>query len=233
MQGDPQLAAVVERLARDEPTATLSSLAKMKADLDSAAAKLVAEALRAGASWAEIGAALGVTRQAAHARYSESINGDGAPQQPTVTMDARRAVRLARQEAIGLGVDVVEPVHLLLGVIATRDGTAAQALAGLGVSLERARRAADPVPGRRAAEAARRDGRRPRPRLSGQGRRILEQAAYEMRDRADNRLGAEHLLLALVSDPSGDAAKALGRLGITTSTVRKRLERRRPPSGRS
>ncbi len=40
-----------------------------RAELEFRARRLVGEARKQGASWAQIGAALGITRQAAHERY--------------------------------------------------------------------------------------------------------------------------------------------------------------------
>jgi hypothetical protein len=216
---DPQLPPTVERLTRDEPTATLAALAKMKADLDAAVEKLVAEALRAGASWSQIGEALGVTRQAAHARYRNA--GPAVPDsEVTVTIDARRAVRLAREEAAKLGLTFVEPGHLLLGLLAANDGSAARALTGLGVSLHAARRALAPT---RPAATGAALHRRAKPRLSAQTHEVLERSLREARQRGDERLGSEHLLLALLRDPNCEAVSALGRLGVARSAVQAQL----------
>jgi hypothetical protein len=209
----------VERLIRDEPTATLATLAKMKAALNTAEQRLVAEALRAGASWSQIGVALGVTRQAAHARYRNI-----APAEPDseviVTIHARRAVRLAREEAAKLGAPVVGTGHLLLGLLAADGLPVATALTGLGVSLRAARRALEAV--NPVATAVTRD-RKARLRLSTEARDVLERSLHEARQRGHRRLGAEHLLLALLHDAGCEAVDVLGRLGVTPSNIHAQL----------
>ncbi len=52
------------------------------------------------------------------------------------TRDAREAVHMARQEALGLGHAETEAGHLLLGVAAQDDGVAAEVLDRLGLRLE-------------------------------------------------------------------------------------------------
>jgi hypothetical protein len=221
MAHDPQLDTAVEHLTRDEPTATLATLSRMRAELDAAEARLVAEALQAGASWAEIGAALGVTRQAAHARYGNGNVAAAAPaRHPTVTINARRAVRLAREEAGQLGYAIVGTDHLLLGLLAAGDAAVANAMTPLGVTLGRARRVLQPS--RRVVPAGR--GRRSRPRLSPQARKVLELALIESRDRGDDKVEVEHLMIALLREGDGDAARALGRLGVAVASVQRRID---------
>jgi hypothetical protein len=56
----------------DELLEGLTSVVQQRRELDERQERLVEALLRAGVSWGRLGAALGVTRQAAHKRYSST-----------------------------------------------------------------------------------------------------------------------------------------------------------------
>ncbi len=126
----------------------------MRRELDAIESELAAEAIRAGMSWREIGAAIGVSKQAAHRRHRDSVarlvketepsvqNGTGGV---NVSLPARRAVRIARQEAASLGSNEVGTEHLLLGLLQCGDDQAVLLLRRMGVTLEAARDAVQPT----------------------------------------------------------------------------------------
>jgi GrpB-like predicted nucleotidyltransferase (UPF0157 family) len=61
------------------------------------------------------------------------------------------------------------------------------------------------------------------PRLSNEGRACLERAQSEARSRDDNHVGTEHIVLALLADPSTAAADALTSMGITRDVFLRQL----------
>lgn len=67
-----------DRLREDALRATATTAAELHA-VETSLETAVARALHWGASWADIGAALGVTRQSAHRRYRH-LNWDPATQ---------------------------------------------------------------------------------------------------------------------------------------------------------
>src|SRR5947199_6323699 len=71
-----------------------------------------------GASWSQIGDALGVTKQAAQQRRSD-------PQFERYTGRARHVVVLAQDRARTLKHDRIDTGHLLLGLLGEPDGLAA------------------------------------------------------------------------------------------------------------
>jgi ATP-dependent Clp protease ATP-binding subunit ClpX len=56
----------------DELLAALRAIQRERVDLDQRRDAVVDELMRRGVSWARLGAALGVSRQAAHKRYSST-----------------------------------------------------------------------------------------------------------------------------------------------------------------
>jgi len=60
-------------------------------------------------------------------------------------------------------------------------------------------------------------------RFTDRARRVLVLAQDEARIQHDNFIGSEHLLLGLLREEDGAAAKALQQLGISTQAVRKKV----------
>jgi len=61
-------------------------------------------------------------------------------------------------------------------------------------------------------------------RFTDRARRVVVQAQEEARILGHGYIGPEHILLGLIHDDSGVAAKALESLGISRETVRQRVE---------
>src|SRR5579875_2631020 len=112
IQRSSQVEALVMRVVSgNDPAGQLEALCELRRELDTIESELAADAIRAGMSWREIGAAIGVSKQAAHRRHRESVARMVKDSEPVanasggvnVSVPARRAVRIARQEAAGLG----------------------------------------------------------------------------------------------------------------------------------
>src|SRR6185312_2247386 len=132
---------------------------------------------------------------------------------------ARMAVRLGRQEARAMGSDVVGSEHLLLGVLRSGGHQAARVLNDLGVTLDDARAASQPtlVDGKAHVKPAGKDG------ISGYARSVLAQSLREAIARGEGYIGVEHLLLALLREDVGGAARTLSELGVDADEVRARI----------
>jgi hypothetical protein len=221
--GDRQLGDLLRRaVSTDDPEDALRAITVLRGELDRLERDHVSCARVAGASWSAIADALSITRQAAQKRHRGAppaqSSGPGPIRTVLVTAPARMAVRLGRQEARAMGSDVVGSEHLLLGVLRSGDHAAARVLHDLGVSLAEARSAAQPtlVDGQ-PTEPAGRDG------ISHYARSVLEQSLREAVARGEGFIGPEHLLLALLREDVGGAARTLHELGIDPDTVRQRL----------
>ena len=118
-----------------------------------------------------------------------------------------------------MGSDVVGSEHLLLGVLRSGGHQAARVLNDLGVTLDDARAASQPtlVDGQGHAEPVGKDG------ISGYARSVLEQSLREAMARGEGYIGVEHLLLALLREEVGGAARTLAELGVDADGVRERL----------
>jgi len=222
--GDRHLGDLLRRaVSTDDPDDALRAITLMRGELDRLERDAVACARVAGASWSAIAGALSITRQAAQKRHrgaSPAPNAAPAPMRTVlVTAPARMAVRLGRQEARAMGADVVGSEHLLLGILRSGDHQAARVLGELGVSLDDARAAAQGtlVNGQAHHEPRGKDG------LSTYARSVLEQSLREAIGRGEGYIGVEHLLLALLREDEGGAARTLAELGIDPDVVRERL----------
>jgi hypothetical protein len=213
-------------IGTEDPDDALRAITLLRGELDRLERDAVACARVAGASWSTIADGLGITRQAAQKRHRGAAPQQNAAPASTrtvlVTAPARMAVRLGRQEARAMGADVVGSEHLLLGVLRSGGHQAARVLNDLGVTLDDARAAAQPtlVDGKAPnAEPVGNDG------ISGYARSVLEQSLREAVGRGEGYIGVEHLLLALLREDVGGAARTLSELGIDPDVVRERLER--------
>ncbi len=136
--------------------------------------------------------------------------------------DARRVLALAHEEAHYYRHNYIGTEHLLLGILRDGQGVAARVLGSLGVELRAARDAAEamlgePVEHPSSDEPAPPPGWMPYvPRL----RKVLSLAAEEARRLGHDHVGTEHLLLAIIREGEGVAAKILKQLGALDEAAR-------------
>lgn len=217
-----------------DPEERLRALARLRRELEAAETELAANALRAGLSWSQIGACLGVSKQTAHRRHShgvakldEAAETEHHGSRVLVRTEARRAVRVARQEAIARGEPTVGTEHLLLGLLQCGDPTTVELLDRLGITLTLARDAVQPTAEAslktvRAAAADRSDATTV---LSPFARRVIEEALAERASHGSGALSALDLLRALLRDDAGGAARTLEALGVGAPRVRIEISR--------
>src|SRR5436190_6703776 len=223
----------VETLARRatrmlDPEAALKALTALRARLDQLEMLQVSNAVESGLSWSEIARALGISRQAAHKRYSRRAGEEGGvstrPRRMLVTAEARTAVRFAREEARAMGAEVVGTEHVLLGILRCQRSHATWALRALGARLDDARAAAEPTVAPCESPPRADEPRHPAWRgMSPHARRVLERSLEEALERGEGYIGVEHLLLAVLRDDCGGAAQTLMRMDVDPGEVRSRL----------
>ena len=134
------------------------------------------------------------------------------------TERAQRVILIAQEEAKRLNHDYVGTEHLLLGLIALGEGVAAQVLANLGVDLRRVRSEIEKIVG--TGDNVMLLGEIP---FTPRAKKVLELAVEEAQNMGHNYVGTEHLLLGLIREEEGVAARVLENLGIRLDVVREEV----------
>jgi len=129
------------------------------------------------------------------------------------TRRARNVLQLAQEEAQTLKHPYIGTEHLLLGLIREGGGVAAQALNNLGIELHQVRQTVAALTHGQhlgSAEAG----------FTQRTKKVIELAVDEARRLDHHFLGTEHLLLGLVREGNGIAAKVIESMGIKLEQVR-------------
>ncbi len=127
----------------------------------------------------------------------------------------RKVLAMAREEAIRLQHDYVGTEHILLGLIREGEGVAAAVLSNLAADLDELHRLVEENV--RRGKSASTIGELP---YTSRAKKVLEYAMAEARELNHSYVGTEHLLLGLLREEKGLAAKVLGELGIGLEDAR-------------
>jgi len=130
------------------------------------------------------------------------------------TERARRSIVLAQEEAQRLGNNYIGTEHVLLGIISEGESLAAKVLETLGVNLAKVRAEVEAIVGRGGQTVQQEMVFTPR------AKRVIELAFEEARQLNHNYIGTEHLLLGLIREGEGVAARVLTNLGVDPAKVR-------------
>ncbi len=131
------------------------------------------------------------------------------------TERVRKVMYLAREEAARLQHDYIGTEHLLLGVIREGEGIAATVLNNLGLDLDAIRQAVESMVSSTGGTLT--IGEIP---FTPRAKRVLELSVDEARQLGHNYVGTEHLLLGLIREGEGVAARVLLELGVDRKKVR-------------
>jgi ATP-dependent Clp protease ATP-binding subunit ClpC len=133
------------------------------------------------------------------------------------TERARRVIFFAQEEAGRLGENFVTTEHLLLGLVRENDSVAARILERMGVSLNRIRSEVE-------RQVTKGDGRLGQDmQLTPRAKRVIDLAYDEARQLNNNYIGTEHLLLGLIREGEGLAARVLTKLGVDLERTRREV----------
>ena len=192
--------------------------ASLNEEVDSLLGHFVDQARRSGATWNQIGSAMGVTKQAAQKRFVPGKFGDFSR-----FTDRARNVLLASDLLAGeseitathlAAATLVEPLGLAAKIIARGGLTPEQVYAALGTSA-----APSPAVAAAAAGPSALAARLQELAFDESGKDALKGALRTALRLGHNYIGTEHLLLGVI-DARVPAADALAGLGLTPEAAR-------------
>ena len=220
---------------RGSPGSALAAITELRKRLAELEQSRVAAALRAGMSWSAIAEQLGISKQAAHRKHSAAVAAleAGREQAPRLVLggEARAAVRLGMAEAGRRGDPHVGPAHILIGALDTGAAVAAPELEQAGLTADRCRAALNGLYGadRHGLLGSGSDSDDPASggpvAISYRGREALEGSLREAVRLRSQRLGVDHLLLALLRTSQGSCAEMLHELGVARGQLCVAIER--------
>ena len=124
------------------------------------------------------------------------------------TERARKVVVLAQEEARHFNHNYIGTEHLLLGLLREDEGVAARALTSLNVTLDEVREQVESIVGYGEEGTG---GQAP---FTPRSKKVLELALREALQLGHNYIGTEHILLGLVRESEGVAARVLSNLDV-------------------
>ena len=132
---------------------------------------------------------------------------------------ARRVVVLAQEEARMLNHNYIGTEHILLGLIHEGEGVAAKALESLGISLDAVREQVQEIIGQGQQAPS---GHIP---FTPRAKKVLELSLREALQLGHNYIGTEHILLGLVRENEGVAARILLDFDADSEKIRNEVIR--------
>jgi ATP-dependent Clp protease ATP-binding subunit ClpA len=135
------------------------------------------------------------------------------------TERARQVIVLAQEEARTLRHNYIGTEHLLLGLLREEEGVAAKALEALDITVERVREKVVEIVGSGEDQGASQIPFTPR------AKKVLEMALRESLSLGHTYIGTEHILLAMMREGEGVAARVLLALNADAVMVRNEIVR--------
>src|SRR5437868_14075873 len=132
------------------------------------------------------------------------------------TERVRKVLAMAREEAARLHHEYVGTEHILLGLIREGEGVAAAVLQNLSVDLDEVQQKIEEQVKKGKAQAP----TGPDLPYTSRAKKVLELAMAEARELNHSYVGTEHLLLGLLREEKGIAAKVLTEASVTLESAR-------------
>ncbi|MDF0727608.1 ATP-dependent protease ATP-binding subunit ClpC [Cytobacillus sp. S13-E01] len=132
------------------------------------------------------------------------------------TERAQKVLALAQEEAVRLGHNNIGTEHILLGLIREGEGIAAKALVALGLGPDKIQKEVEILIGR-GQDASQTIHYTPR------AKKVIELSMDEARKLGHSYVGTEHILLGLIREGEGVAARVLNNLGVSLNKARQQV----------
>ena len=134
------------------------------------------------------------------------------------TERGKKVIQLAHHEALRMGHPMVEPEHILLGLIHEGGGTACQAMIALGLDLERIKSQIEEAMGQSQPNMKSIDLP-----LSPRMKKALELSMLEARNMGVNYVDTEHMLLGILGDDNSLVSQYFFTMGVDAATARRQI----------
>ncbi|UFT99468.1 ATP-dependent protease ATP-binding subunit ClpC [Radiobacillus kanasensis] len=132
------------------------------------------------------------------------------------TERAQKVLALSQEEAVRLGHNNIGTEHILLGLISEGEGIAAKALHSLGLETEKIQEEVEQLIGR-GQKVSQTIHYTPR------AKKVIELSMDEARKLGHSYVGTEHILLGLIREGEGVAARVLNNLGVSLNKARQQV----------
>ncbi|SDZ62280.1 ATP-dependent Clp protease ATP-binding subunit ClpC [Evansella caseinilytica] len=132
------------------------------------------------------------------------------------TERAQKVLALAQEEAMRLGHNNIGTEHILLGLVREGEGIAAKALIALGLSPEKIQSEVENLIGRGNATTK-------QIHYTPRAKKVIELSMDEARKLGHSYVGTEHILLGLIREGEGVAARVLNNLGVSLNKARQQV----------
>lgn len=133
------------------------------------------------------------------------------------TQRAQKVLQLAQEEAIRMKHESIGTEHILLGLIREGGGIAAKALEAIDVSFDTIEKGVESLVGSGSKEVG------PIVHYTPRAKKVIELSVDESRKLGHSYIGTEHILLALIREGEGVAARVLNNAGVSLNRARQQV----------
>ncbi|GAB2568379.1 ATP-dependent protease ATP-binding subunit ClpC [Gracilibacillus alcaliphilus] len=132
------------------------------------------------------------------------------------TERAQKVLALSQEEAVRLGHNNIGTEHILLGLVSEGEGIAAKALQAIGLGADKIRNEVEALIGK-GNQVSQTIHYTPR------AKKVIELSMDEARKLGHSYVGTEHILLGLIREGEGVAARVLNNLGVSLNKARQQV----------